>query len=250
MNSIAKPALIAIVGAGAIAATLSLGFWQVRRGAEKESMQRRVDDASRATPIVPSQQQWMEPASLDGRHVSITGRWLPEKVVYLDNRPMAGRAGRYVLMALRTEGAASHVIVVNRGWIPRDANERTRIAPYRTSTDTVTITGIGLAEEPRLLEIGAMPTRSLAGLWQNFAFDEFQRLSGESVVPLVIRQDHGSTPDDGLDRDWPDRGATLQSQIDRHHGYAFQWFALAATIAALLLFQLFRIVRNSRGIHR
>jgi len=249
MNAIAR-SFVVVVGAGAVAAALSLGFWQLRRAAEKEAMQRSAEVAARAMPIAPSPVQWARPADLVGRHVTLTGRWLPDRVVYLDNRPLAGRAGLYVMMAMRTDGPQPHVVVVNRGWIPRDPNERARIAPYRTPGATTTITGIALAEEPRLLELGAMPARSLAGLWQNFAFDEFQRLSGEPVVPFVVRQDRDSTVDDGLDRDWPDRGDALQAQIDRHHGYAFQWFALAATIAALLLYQLFRTLRTPRGIQR
>jgi cytochrome oxidase assembly protein ShyY1 len=44
------------------------------------------------------------------------------------------------------------------------------------------------------------------------------------IQPFVIRQE--STVDDGLIRAWdpPDFG------IEKHYGYAFQWFALAATL--------------------
>ena len=237
--------LVVVLGATTIAASMALGFWQVRRGAEKEALQRRVDEAMQSVPVVPSSLQWAQPSTLVGRHVQFTGRWIPDRVVYLDNRPMAGRAGLYVLMALRITGPSPSTVVVNRGWIPRDASERTRIAAYRTPSDAVTITGIALSDEPRLLEIGSSPARALSGLWQNFAFDDFQRLSGEPVVAVIVRQDRGPSADgDGLDRDWPDRGGTLQAQIDRHHGYAFQWFALAATLLVLLLYQFFRIRRT------
>lgn len=250
MSLSAKGLLVVVLGASAIAATMSLGFWQVRRGAEKQSMQERVDDAMRAAPIAPSRAQWNAPATLVGRHVTVTGRWLPDRTVYLDNRPMQGRQGLFVLMALRVEGPSPLTIVVNRGWIPRDASERTRIAPYRTATGEVTVTGIVLADEPRLLDIGSAPDRALSGLWQNFEFDDFRRLSGEPVVALVVRQDRESAPADDLDRDWPDRGVALQAQIDRHHGYAFQWFALAATLAALLLYHFLRMIRPARVLHR
>jgi cytochrome oxidase assembly protein ShyY1 len=46
-----------------------------------------------------------------------------------------------------------------------------------------------------------------------------------AVQPFVIQQE--SALDDGLVREWP----AADYGIDRHYGYAFQWFALAATIA-------------------
>jgi surfeit locus 1 family protein len=43
---------------------------------------------------------------------------------------------------------------------------------------------------------------------------------------------------EGLLRDWPQAG----SGIEKHHGYAFQWFGLSALIA--LLYVWFQIVRR------
>ena len=38
---------------------------------------------------------------------------------------------------------------------------------------------------------------------------------------------------DGLSRAWPDRGAVLQGEINRHYGYTFQWYAMALAIGLL-----------------
>ncbi len=202
------------------------------------------------------------PDTLLHQHLRLRGRWLLDHVVYLDNRPQAGRAGFYVLMALHIEEPTPIDVIVNRGWLPRDANDRTRIAPYRTPSDVVTISGVSLAEEPRLLELAAEPDRRLGGIWQNFDFDDYARVSGHQTLRLVVRQDAtaASKPAsmaatavgdatevaDGLDRQWPDRGGVLQAQIDRHHGYAFQWFALAATLMALLIYSFIRLPKHAR----
>ena len=45
-----------------------------------------------------------------------------------------------------------------------------------------------------------------------------------AVQPFVLRQD--SALDDGLVRAWP----APDFGIEKHYGYAFQWFALAATL--------------------
>lgn len=282
-----------LAGVLCIWGTSALGFWQLRRAAAKEAMQQVVEAAAIAAPTAPSEEALADPATLANRHLLLTGTWLPDRVVYLDNRSMDGQAGFYVLMALRLAGRDIEVIV-NRGWTPRNGADRARIHAYATAGGLVTLTGIAYPDEPRLMELAQPGDRRLGGIWQNFDFDAFRRASGGNPLPIVVRQDATSSsaslsldegaatggqeadspgatdrPADGaaaplagssdsatptsgdrLRRDWPDRGSALRQQIDRHHGYAFQWFALAVTLAAILVFQLYRFLRHVRIPHR
>jgi surfeit locus 1 family protein len=239
--------IAAVAGMFAIWATCSLGFWQLRRAAGKELLQQQIDVAANALPSSPDARSLQRPESLIHRHIRFEGRWVADHVVYLDNRPQAGQAGFYVLMGLKIERPAAVEVIVNRGWVARDANDRTRIAPYRTADGIVDVTGVALEDEPRLLELAKPSAWPLKGIWQNFDFDAFARASGQSPLRVIVRQDR-SADEDGLSREWPDRGGALQSQIDRHHGYAFQWFALAATLAALLIYRLFRVFQHGRPV--
>ena len=245
-----RVAFAVIAGALAIAGTSALGFWQLRRAAGKEVIQREIEQSARATPKMPDAAALSHPGTLIHKHLRFQGRWLPDRAVYLDNRPQAGRAGFYLLMPLHIEEPRPVDVIVNRGWLPRDVSDRTRIAPHSTPGDMVTISGVALAEEPHLLELAAQPDRKLGGIWQNFDFDAFARASGREPLRIVVRQDRAideaGSQADGLERDWPDRGGILQAQIDRHHGYAFQWFALAATLVALLTYQLIRVMKHAR----
>ncbi len=238
----------------AIAGTCALGVWQVRRGEAKEALQQRIVRAESAPPVVPDASVR---ASTDGflyRQLAFTGRWRPDRVVYLDNRPQDGRVGLYVLMPLHVGPPLDVDVIVNRGWIPRDAADRERIAAYRTPTGDVTVTGVALPDEPRLLELGREPPHRLGAIWQNFAFDDFARLAGRSPLRLVLRQNRDGGPgsssprpeSDGLVRDWPEAGGVMQAQIDRHRGYAFQWFALSLTLVGLLGLQFIKRVRHGR----
>ena len=254
-----KLAVAVTAGALAIWATCSLGFWQLRRAAQKEALQERSDAAASATPVAPDAAALRDPASLVGRHLRLRGTWAPEQAIYLDNRPQNGQPGFYVLMPLRLEGLVAAEVIVNRGWTPRAMDDRLRIAPYATPVAAVDVTGVALADEPRLLELANPAERPLRTIWQNFDFAAFARASGQAPLTLILRQDADARPasdspqatsrpsSDGLIRDWPERGGVLQGQIDRHHGYAFQWFALAATFAALLLFRLFRSFRSAQN---
>ena len=56
--------------------------------------------------------------------------------------------------------------------------------------------------------------------------------SGLRLAPLSVQQaDTPATAGDGLLRDWPRPAVDVQ----KHYGYAFQWFCLAALIAALYI---------------
>lgn len=250
VTSVQKIGMAAIAGLVGIWGTSALGFWQLRRAATKEVLQQQIEAAVRAEPVPPGARAFDDPELLVHRHVRLHGRWLPERVVYLDNRPHAGQAGFYVLMPLQVDTPAPADVIVNRGWIPRNGQDRTRIEAYRTPDGPVDITGVVLPEEPRLLDLARPPDRRLKGIWQNFDFDAYAKASGQPALPVVVRQDSdlaaGAVPADGLSREWPDRGGALQSQIDRHHGYAFQWFALAATLGVLLLYQVLRAIRHGR----
>ena len=71
--------------------------------------------------------------------------------------------------------------------------------------------------------------------WQNLTLDRYRQSAPIAIQPFVIRQE--SPLEDGLIREWapPDFG------IDKHYGYAFQWFVFSALITSLYVwFQLIR----------
>jgi surfeit locus 1 family protein len=61
---------------------------------------------------------------------------------------------------------------------------------------------------------------------------------------LVQLQAGADTPPDGLLRNWP----PVASGVDKHHGYAFQWFGLCALI--LILYVWFQILSPLRLARR
>ena len=66
-------------------------------------------------------------------------------------------------------------------------------------------------------------------MWQNLTLERYRKAMPIAIQPFIIQQDNAPAFDDGLVRDWPapDLG------VEKHYGYAFQWFALSALILAL-----------------
>ena len=75
---------------------------------------------------------------------------------------------------------------------------------------------------------------------QNLLLEEFTKEVGINLRPLSILQSDDPASNNaagGLLRRWPQPGLGVQ----KHHGYAFQWFALSALLAGLFVwFQLIR----------
>jgi surfeit locus 1 family protein len=93
----------------------------------------------------------------------------------------------------------------------------------------VLIEGVAVAHVPRVLDLGA-PGGPLRGIWQNLDFEAYERAIGRKVARFVVQQTNDTG--DGLRRAWvrPDAG------VDKHRGYAFQWYALAALLAGITLY--------------
>jgi cytochrome oxidase assembly protein ShyY1 len=73
-------------------------------------------------------------------------------------------------------------------------------------------------------------------IWQNLTIARYRAAVPLPIQPFVIQQDNTQAPEDGLVRAWP----SPELGIDKHYGYAFQWFALAATLLVFYVVTQFR----------
>lgn len=218
--------LVAAVLAAAL--TARLGVWQLDRAAQKVALQAALD-AEAAKPAIDN-------AALGGegqlhRRVVLRGHWLAEHTIWLDNRPMDGRSGFFVVTPLRLAGRGD-IVLVQRGWAPRNQLDRQRLPVLATPAGEVEVQGRLAASPSRLYELG----EGAAGvIRQNLDPAAFAAESGLKLLPLTVVQT--AAADDGLSRHWPAPDLGLQ----KHYGYAFQWFALCALI--LVLYVWFQLVR-------
>jgi cytochrome oxidase assembly protein ShyY1 len=157
----------------------------------------------------------------------------------LDNRPQQGKAGFHLLMPLRIAGTDLHVLVA-RGWLPRYTGEHHRLPAFTTPRGTVTIHGRARASMARVMQLGEAAPVLPAAILQNLTPAEFAAASGLAVHGFFIEQTGPAAPDDTLVRDWPAPALGL----DKHRGYAFQWYALA--LMALLFFVLTGFRRGTK----
>jgi surfeit locus 1 family protein len=228
--------------------TFSMGQWQLRRAAQKQALQASLEQknslpalgnadlaklASVAT-VVPSDAVSL--AALTDRRVSITGLWQPAHTVYLDNRPMNGRPGFWVLTPLQLDGV-DKAVLVQRGWIPRDFAERSRLAPVQTPSVPVSLQGRMAPGPAKLYAFEGVDSGLIR---QNLDMGAYiQETQLPLVAGLVLQTGPAS---EGLQREWaaPNKG------VDKHHGYAAQWFGLSALVLGLYVWFQWILPRRQR----
>lgn len=226
---------------------LRLGIWQLDRAAQKQALQAALAQRSTLPPLPQAElaTQAGDVAAQLQRRVRLRGQWLPEATVFLDNRQMHGRPGFFVMTPLHlVSGAAveasssAPLVWVQRGWTARDNNERARVPLVPTPAGVVEVVGRVAPAPARLYQFA---TDAGGAIRQNLDLDESARALGRRVAPLTVLQtDAPADGADGLLRDWP----LPAVDIHKHHGYAFQWFALSFLITGLYVW--FQVIRPWR----
>lgn len=211
---------------------LYLGFWQLSRAAQKEALQAAMMAQASQAPLDTAAVADLSGASADlYRPVKVTGVWEAADSVYLDNRQMDGKVGFFVLTPLRLQPSGL-VLIVQRGWVARNFEARASVPPVDTPTGMVHVEGQIAPPPSKLYEPG---TPGVGLIRQNLDLVQFRQQSGLPLADFTIRQT-GPTSD-GLRRNWP----AVALGVEKHYGYAFQWFSMSALVLGLYLwFQFFR----------
>ena len=215
-----------LAAAGLIALFVSLGWWQLDRAAEKNSLRSLfASDAptSRLTADMPVTRY---------QNIESFGNYDGEHQVLIDNVFVEGRSGYYVVTAFRY-AAGQPSLIVNRGWVAR---------PAAGATDLDF--GVGNADRTIRGRVGALPRVGIrsaeafegAGDWPKKAIyptlDELSAELGQELLPFILLL--SPEDDDGYVRLWQPR----DSGPGMHYGYAFQWFAMAAAVLGALLWRI------------
>jgi cytochrome oxidase assembly protein ShyY1 len=222
-----------------VALGIALGNWQVRRAAEKTALQSRLTQRSALPPLALDGKP-VDPAAIEYRHVIVTGEFVPNWPLFLDNRPLEGRTGFVLLMPFKIAGS-DEVVLVARGWMPRDPAVHDRVPHVATPPGRTTIEGLAVLHPARVMELGKAPPPKPGAIVQNLDAAGFAQASGMSVLPVLVEQ----TSLDGTEliRKWPAPAV----DVDRNKGYAFQWYALAAMAFLFFVITGFRSGTKQAG---
>ena len=226
--------LAAVLG---VSATLALGAWQMSRAAQKLALQAAIE---RRQALPPADQRTVLAAANAGdlvhRPVVLRGTWAARHTLFLDNRQMNGKPGFYVVTPLQLEGSGAAVLV-ERGWVQRNFLQRDALPAIATPAGVVEVRGRMAPPPGKLYEFagaGQGPIR------QNVDLAQLRAETGLALLDFAVQQTGPAS--EGLLREWP-QAAT---GVEKHYGYAFQWWALSALI--VLLYVWFQFIAPRRKV--
>jgi surfeit locus 1 family protein len=226
------PALLILI---VVAITVKLGFWQRDRAHQKEALNARIVAFENA-PAQRVGAASLPLKDIEFHRVLARGEFLPEQVVYLDNRPYNDQPGFYVVMPFKLVNGG--YVLVNRGWLPRNLANRTGIEPYETPKGEIEIEGVARANPSQAYELGSGGSAARQQIRQNLDVSAYAAETGLPLQPFVIQQLNDTG--DKLVRDWP--APTLG--VERNYGYMFQWWGMAAAALAFGLYAARRAAKK------
>lgn len=213
-----------------------LGFWQMTRYQEKLNHQQALITRTHAPIIqdIPASNTELNPL-LRYRQLKVTGHFLNEHQIYLDNQIVQGQAGYRVITPFKLIGEPK-LLLVDRGWIPL-GKSRNELPIVKTMLQQQTLIGTinlpvnGLqfhnwfsrAAEKTTTQ-NAWPFRT-----QRIEFLNLELLLSQKLYPFILQLN----PQDPLG--FSIQPITFNPPPSRHLGYAIQWFIMAG---AVLLYYL------------
>ncbi len=255
---------------GLSALTAGLGAWQWGRAETKDAQVAAAQSRQQAPAWGHAQWPCLSPTRAPTQAelprfqpAQLRGQWLSGMSVWLDNRPLDGRAGFILVTPLRLSSPAScagQVVLVERGWAPRHAARRDHLPALPAEPGEVTVQGhiepavsaaYALGPEPDVSPVwpSSPPIRQNAdaGLWQRWLARASQgQPDAWQLSPGALRQ-HGPAPA-GLQRNWP--MGWQGTPPDRHRAYAAQWAAMSLLSLGLgVWFLLIRPHRHEPDLH-
>ena len=215
--------------------TFSLGQWQLRRAAQKQNLQLAIEAQSNQSILKAL--DLADPDLLKDavhRRATLKGVWRAEHTVFLDNRQMNGRTGLVAVTPLVLDGTGQ-IILVQRGWVLRNFADRTKLPDIQTPAGAVTVRGRIAPPPSKLYEFKGADSGRIR---QNIDVAAFSREISLSLMTVSMVQ--MGPANEGLLRDW----AAPNLGLDKHYGYAFQWFGLCALVVGLYIW--FQIINPWR----
>ncbi|WP_299136270.1 SURF1 family protein [uncultured Vibrio sp.] len=235
---------------------IKLGLWQLDRGNEKlryeQQLSQRATQSSRPLDIVISEwreesvrtQQSLNPSILNGLKADVQLVKPSGLVFLLDNQINQGTVGYviYMLGEVLTQDGRKQLLI-DLGFVAA-SNDRRELPQIGHITLPTNISGrlYTRSVNPLSQELGLEST--IPARIQNINIEALSQYTGQEVLPFIFQpQSLDSWPYEML---W--RPTAMKSE--KHFGYSFQWFVMAAVLLSLMLLIGYRHLKNHSQINK
>ncbi|OEF93720.1 cytochrome oxidase biogenesis protein [Vibrio splendidus 12E03] len=247
--------VLTVVSVGAL---IKLGLWQLDRGNEKlryeQQLAERAQLSSQPLGVVISElreldlsdQESLNPQTLNGLKADVELVNTSGLILLLDNQINQGTVGYVIYMLGKVRFEDENQLLIDLGFVPA-SNDRRELPQLGSITVPTKMSGhlYTRSVNPLSHELGLENTTP--NRIQNLNIAALSQYTGQEVLPFVFQpQSLDSWPYEML---W--RPTAMKSE--KHFGYSFQWFVMAAVLLFLMLLIGYRylkatpITRNKDG---
>ena len=204
-----------------LALLISLGFWQLDRADQKRAIEDQIASANSGDVGLVASTEFLK--EKEYYHVRLQGAYIDDKQFIYDNQIVDQISGYYVLTPFVLKGD-SEAILINRGFIPWNGR-RDKLADIDVGAK-LTEVKVQISKPVRRMELEeSKTTGEFPVLIQTLDLDEMSNTASldlASVIGLLSPES-----DSGFVRQWE----PYTGSIERHVGYAIQWFLMALVLA-------------------
>jgi len=204
-----------------LALLISLGFWQLDRANEKRVIEDQIANANSFDVELVTSVEFLK--DREYYHVRLQGSYVGDKQFVYDNQIVDQVSGYYVLTPLVLKGD-SKAVLINRGFIPWNGR-RDKLADIDIS-EKLTEVKVQISKPVKRMELEAS---EIAGefpvLIQALDLDDMSTIAALDFINVVGLLSPES--ENGFVRQWE----PYTGSIERHIGYAIQWFLMALVLA-------------------
>ncbi len=213
-----------------------LGIWQQQRADYKQNLSDQYEAAQQHPPLaeLPISKEWQE---LRYQSVYVSGQFMSDVVIYLDNEIMNGEVGYLVHVLFRS---ATRYYLVDIGWLPvgQDRSQLPQVLIPEGEVKLLVRADFPVGKLPFLPDNDysqdppmVLPYLSLQELNQNLSYP---------LEPILLRVASGELFSTKVNWEQPD------FKVNMHRSYALQWFGLAITLWVIFLVLSIRRSQNHR----
>ena len=206
-----------------IAFLVSLGLWQLDRADQKRTIEAAIVNANNGpVELIANGLELLDKEYYD---VRLQGNYLSDKQFIYDNQIVEQVSGYYVLTPFILTDQLG-VVLVNRGFIPWNG-QREKLADIAVDSVSREIK-VQVSSPIKRMELKATDvSRQFPVLIQAIDFDVLEEVSKLKFVKVVGLLDPYSS--EGYVRKWE----PYTGSIEKHIGYAVQWFLMALVLAII-----------------
>lgn len=218
---------------------VKLGFWQLSRADEKVAWQQQLTARQASAPLSYAQLLAMAPdTTLTGYRLKVDVSPTDTPIILLDNQVYNGKVGYLVLQVMQVASYQT-ALLVELGFVPGGVDRRI-LPQVQPITSSLSLSGrlYQKSLNPLSEQLFAEPGDPMR--IQNLNIMALQQQLQHHLAPAVLQ------PTSRLPIELAHPWQPIPLSAHKHHGYALQWFAMAAAFA-LLMGYVWRIkIKNSR----